>query len=126
MTWKIIEHTDDHICVMFADGSCLNYNVRALIEPPQKTNSDPLEAGASGPRFGGIAYRFNAGAVLPTHTHDTPETLHTIECVQGRVLVRREQGDVTLAAGEQADIKLGERHSVEALEPSKTVHWKNQ
>jgi len=124
MSWRIIEHTDDHICVEFSDGNRLNYSVQDLVERRLYTNAPDKIGG--GMQIAGMAYRFDAGGVLPPHTHDTPETLHTIECVQGRVLVRREQGDILLAAGEKADIKLGEKHSVEALEPSKTVHWKNQ
>ena len=29
-----------------------------------------------------------------------------------------------LTAGETATVALGEEHSVEALEPSRTVHWR--
>jgi quercetin dioxygenase-like cupin family protein len=124
MTWKIIEHTDDHICIEFDDGRRLNYNISSLVEPPRQNAGDPAQP-ASGLHIGGTVYRFDAGGVLPTHTHDTPETLHTIECVEGRVLVRRAQsGDMILPAGETATVALGEQHSVEALEPSRTVHWR--
>jgi quercetin dioxygenase-like cupin family protein len=124
MRWRIVAHTDDHICVEFEDGRRLNYNASPLVEKPRYVIDDPVQA-ASGLHVGGMAYRFDAGGVLPPHTHDTPDTLHTIECTQGRVTVRREQsGDMILAAGETATVALGEQHSVEALEPSRTVHWR--
>jgi len=124
MTWKIIEHTDDHVCVEFDDGRRLNYNVSGLVETPRQNTNDPVQV-ASGLHIGGIVYRFDAGGVLPPHTHDTPDMLHTIECTQGRVMVRRAQsGDMILSAGETATVALGEQHSVEALEPSRTVHWR--
>ena len=131
MTWKIIDYFDDNVTVEYEDKSRLNFNVRSIIEPRKpivyEQNQIAYEQNqiGTGMKIAGAAYMFDQGGILPTHTHDTPDSLHTIECTQGRVMVRREQsGDIILNVGNIATIALGEKHSIEALEPSKTVHWK--
>ena len=122
MKWKIIEHSDDHICVEFEDGTRLNYNTSSLIDTPKQNVGDPIQE-SSGLYIGGTVYRFDKNGVLPIHTHDTIDTLHSIECLQGKVIVYREHsGDKILSKGDIASIELGEKHSVKALEPSKTLH----
>ena len=131
MTWKIIDYFDDNVTVEYEDKSRLNFNVRSIIEPRKpvvyEQNQIAYEQNqiGTGMKIAGSAYAFDQGGILPTHTHDAPDSLHTIECMQGRVMVRREQsGDIILNVGNIATIALGEKHSIEALEPSKTVHWK--
>ena len=115
------------VTVQHDDGSCLNYNIDELVNPParvskasEQTIYNPTNVGL---RIAGMAYQFEREAILQEHSHDI-NSLHTIECVSGSVIVHKDSGDVMLRAGEIATIMIDEKHSVKALEPSKTVHWK--
>lgn len=125
MTWRIVEHTDDHFLVEFENGTRLNYNATEMVErrPTYVRHNEEIIASKNGPRMGGTAFVFIEGSVLPEHKHDAA-TLHTIECVKGKVIVHRAvQGDITLIPGQTAELLVDESHSVTALEDSKTVHW---
>ena len=127
--WKIIGHSDDQVTIEFEDGTVLNYNAASLIPPKTPPVLPPLPrlpdniARELGISVAGTAYHFASGGVLSPHQHDA-SSIHNIECVEGRVLVKREKsGDIEIAPGQTIDIEIGEIHSVHALEPSKTVHW---
>ena len=74
-------------------------------------------------RVAGTAYTFDKGGILPEHKHQNGVGLHNIQVLKGSVKVSKDSGDVTITEGDAAvDILPDENHSVEALEPSTTLH----
>lgn len=125
--WIITHHTDKTVTVTFEDGRSLNYDISSLVNPPDiptRFLGTDLPNNSTGVSVAGTTYKFLANGVFDSHKHTTEETDHNIECVEGRVLVKRDyQGDIELGPGETANIEVNEIHSIHALEPSKTVHW---
>jgi quercetin dioxygenase-like cupin family protein len=124
MKWRVIGHIDDGFEVEFEDGSKLNFNARDIVEKYQagpRAGMEPIPNGVT-LRGGGAIYIFDKGAILAEHKHDI-NSLHTIECVYGRVLVKRNiQGDIELSSGDLTEILVDEFHSIIALEKAETVH----
>jgi quercetin dioxygenase-like cupin family protein len=127
MSWKEISHEDGHVLVEYANGSKLNIRYDHLIEmsdPDRVVPQSPVGAG-SGLSVKAIAtqYTFAKGAVLSEHTHEEATT-HDVVVAKGMVVVHLPDRNVDayLSAGERLVIKPGERHSIEALEDSVTVH----
>jgi len=125
--WTITHHTDKTVTVTFEDGRSLNYDISSLINPPDiptRLLGTDLPDNSTGMIVAGTTYKFLTNGVFYHHQHNTEQGLHNIECVEGRVLVKRDyQGDIELVAGQTANIELNEIHSIHALEPSTTIHW---
>lgn len=73
------------------------------------------------PRILTVAYHFAKGETLAEHAHER-DALHDIKLISGHVIVHKESGDVDALPGEVVNVKVGEKHSIEALEPSVTHH----
>ena len=121
MKWKIIGHSEDHFLVEFEDGSTLNFCATELVERRQRPAAPQPQMG-KGVKLTGVAYAFDKDSELFAHTHDAA-TNHDIRVVSGTVMVRRaKSGDVLAHAGETVLLEPGEVHSIEASEPSTTLH----
>lgn len=125
--WIITHHIDKTVTVTFEDGRSLNYDISSLVNPPDIPNKflgTDLPNNSTGMIVAGTTYKFLDNGVFYPHKHVTEQSVHNIECVEGRVLVKRDyQGDIELGPGEIANIELNEIHSIYALEPSTTIHW---
>lgn len=136
-SWRGVEingDNKDHVLVKYVDDGVekmRNFNIKELVEQRLGITTFPAPAplggdGASmsqGVFMIGTAYGFKKGAVLQAHAHPA-ETLHTIEVDEGRVMVRRSaSGDLVAVKGDTVKLAAGETHSVEAIEPSRTIHW---
>jgi quercetin dioxygenase-like cupin family protein len=125
MSWKELEHPEPGVSLVeFANGTKLNINYGHVIDHHDPDYKRPTPAVSDEvPTITPVSmlYKFKKGAVLSEHQHDKA-TLHDIQVIKGRVLVRRESGDVELVRGDVVDIAEGEKHSIEALEPSVTLH----
>lgn len=117
--WQITGHTDREIEVLFDDGSRLNYNVETLVYPPEPP---PIPVGVPKATPVSTRYDFAVNDILAEHAHAAAQ-IHDICVLSGRVMVRRAvSGDVEAVAGDVVQISVGEAHSVEAIEPSITLH----
>lgn len=124
--WKIVDHDGDHVLVEFKEGEetkRLNFNIGGLVNA--SLNPKPLivatDAGMENMKVAGTLYGYDKGGILKEHSHD-PIGLHTIEVLKGKVTVHKTSGDVTIAPGIIIKVAVGEKHSIEALEPSETLH----
>jgi quercetin dioxygenase-like cupin family protein len=125
MNGKIVGFFDDNIEIEYEDGTRANKSVAHVITPPAPMGrmvNAPPETVANGPTAEmGTVFTFKKDNVLPEHTHDAM-SLHTIEVLSGKMLVKKTSGDVTLDAGGFATLAVGEKHSIVALEDGRTLH----
>lgn len=125
MNWKEISHEDGHVLVEYANGLRLNIRYSDLIErndPDRVVSANPV-APSNEPtaRVASFRYHFKLGQVLPEHAHDE-SSLHDVLVEQGKVIVRKETGDVAAREGDRITLKIGERHSIEAITDAVTLH----
>lgn len=92
-------------------------------EPQPAHNPDGIPSVTYSYSEGATLFRYKPGDILPTHVHKGAD-LHNIKLVKGRVVVTREfSGNILLdTPGQAIDVQLNEAHSVEAFEPSETLH----
>ena len=127
MTWKVLGYEDGHLLVEYAGGTRLNVRVDHAIDAadPDRVPTAPaagIPTTEGRPKIVGLLYRFDEGDVLAEHSHGEAD-LHRICVAKGRVLVRKESGDVEAKENDVVTIALGEKHSVEPVEtPSFTFH----
>lgn len=124
MNWKELAHEDGHVLIEYADGSRLNISYNHLIEMHDPEKKAQISVEPLGPQASpfSMLYRYKKGAVLSEHSHDEM-TLHDVYVFSGRVIVHRAiGGDVEACEGDMVNIAVGERHSIEALEESATIH----